>query len=158
MGCGVQGPLEVGPGGEARLEHERRGGLPVPVGARRSSRMRTKVRSASLPCRRDRNWPACRPGPAVEASGRRSPGRGGRSGSPGSSPGRSSSGGTPDRGPAWAGWLTATMWSASLFLLVQDAFGGAPVLRSLKESQLLHDLVRAHGEPTRGSFPFCSGC
>ena len=32
-----------------------------------------------------------------------------------------------------------------------DAFGGAPVLRSLKESQLLHDLVRAHGEPTRGS-------
>ena len=61
--------------------------------------------------------------------------------------------------------MTATMWSASLFLLlgdfrqpaVQDAFGGAPVLRSLKESQLLHDLVRAHGEPTRGSFPFCSG-
>ena len=49
-------------------------------GARRSSRMRTKVRSASLPCR-DRNWPACRPGRAVEASWRRSLGRGGRSGS-----------------------------------------------------------------------------
>ena len=47
---------------------------------------------------------------------------------------------------------------------VQDAFGGAPVLRTLKESQLLlHDLAaaactssRRTDEATRGSFASCS--
>ena len=29
VGRGVQGPLEVGPSGDARVEHEGRGGLPV---------------------------------------------------------------------------------------------------------------------------------